>query len=221
MARARKTPRTPGNIFVISAPSGTGKTTLVNRLLASVPRLAFSVSHTTRAPRKGERHDRDYFFVTPGKFRRMIDKGDLLEWASVFGNYYGTSWSRLRAAQRSGTDFLLDIDVQGHQQVKKLLPEAVSVFILPPSFEELERRLKKRHLDAPEIIRKRLTVARREIAHWAEYDYLIVNDHLARATRALKAIVVAARFRKSSQQQRAREITQSFGGSTDGFTDGS
>ena len=209
MARARKVPGTQGNIFVISAPSGAGKTTLVNRLLASVPGLTFSVSHTTREPRTGEKDGRDYFFVTPGKFRRMIGRGDLLEWARVFDNYYGTSWNKVRAAQRSGTDILLDIDVQGHQQVKKLLPEAVSIFILPPSFKELESRLRQRHLDTTEI------------THWPEYDYLIVNDHLARATQALKAVVVAARFRKSRQQQRAQEISQTFGGSIDGFTDGS
>jgi len=221
MARARKVPRTQGNIFVISAPSGAGKTTLVNRLLASVPGLTFSVSHTTREPRTGEKDGRDYFFVTPGKFRRMIRRGDLLEWARVFDNYYGTSWNKVRAAQRSGTDILLDIDVQGHQQVKKLLPEAVSIFILPPSFKELESRLRQRHLDTTDIIRKRLAFARQEITHWPEYDYLIVNDHLARATQALKAVVVAARFRKSRQQQRAQEISQTFGGSIDGFTDGS
>jgi guanylate kinase len=221
MARARKIPRIPGNIFVISAPSGAGKTTLVNRLLASVPGLAFSVSHTTRAPRAGEKHGREYFFVTSGKFRRMIDNAALVEWANVFGNYYGTSWKQLRASQRSGTDVLLDIDVQGHQQIKKLLPEAVSIFILPPSFSELEHRLRRRHLDAPETIRKRLAFARQEITHWPEYDYLIVNDNLARASQALKAVVMAARFRKASQQERAREISQSFGGSTDGFTDGS
>ena len=126
MARARKVPRTQGNIFVISAPSGAGKTTLVNRLLASVPGLTFSVSHTTREPRTGEKDGRDYFFVTPGKFRRMIGRGDLLEWARVFDNYYGTSWNKVRAAQRSGTAILLDIDVQGHQQVKKT---AATIFL--------------------------------------------------------------------------------------------
>jgi guanylate kinase len=221
MARARKRSQVPGNIFVISAPSGAGKTTLVNRLLTSLPGLGFSVSHTTRSPRAGEKHGREYFFVTLSSFRRMIQKGALVEWARVFGNYYGTSWGELRAAQRAGTDILLDIDVQGHQQIKQLLPEAVSIFILPPSFNELEGRLRKRHLDAPETIRKRLIFARQEITHWPEYDYLIVNDHLSRATQALKAVVLAARFRRSSQQQRAEEISQSFGGSIDGFTDGS
>src|ERR1051325_10952729 len=123
MAPARKIPRIPGNIFVIAAPSGAGKTTLVNRLLASVPGLAFSVSHTTRPPRAGEKHGREYFFVTSGKFRRMIDNAALVEWASVFRNYYGTSWKQLRASQRSGTDVLLDISYMGIQRLKNLMPE--------------------------------------------------------------------------------------------------
>jgi guanylate kinase len=212
MARARNAAKTEGSIFVISAPSGAGKTTLVNRLLASIPGLSFSVSHTTRAPRAGERDGLDYFFVSPAKFRRMTARGEFLEWAQVFGNYYGTSWIQLRAAQRSGKDILLDIDVQGHQQVKRRLPEAVSIFVMPPSFRELKRRLRLRHADTAEAIRKRLVFARREVARWPEYDYLIVNDRLMEAAQALKAVVVAARFRKLCQQKRAREILKTFGG---------
>lgn len=212
MARARNTAKIKGSIFVISAPSGAGKTTLVNRLLASLPRLRFSVSHTTRPPRVGEKNGREYFFVTPAKFRRMIARGEFLEWAQVFDNYYGTSWSQLRAAQRAGRDILLDIDVQGHQQVKQRLPEAISIFVLPPSFKELERRLRRRHSETSEAIHRRLMFARREVARWPGYDYLIVNDRLRDAAGALKAVVVAARFRTACQQKRAQKISRSFGG---------
>jgi guanylate kinase len=212
MARARSRARIPGSIFVISAPSGAGKTTLVNRLLASVPGLSFSVSHTTRAPRAGERNGREYFFVTPAKFRSMIARGEFLEWAQVFDNYYGTSWRQVRAAQRAGKDILLDIDVQGHEQVKARMPEAVSIFILPPSFKELERRLRRRHSETPGAIRKRLVFAGREVRRWPEYDYLIVNSRLADAAPALKVVVMAARFRRCCQQKQAQEISRTFGG---------
>jgi guanylate kinase len=182
----------------------------VKRLLASCPNLAFSVSHTTRRPRPGEKQGRDYFYVTPAQFRRMVRRKEFVEWADVFGNLYGTSWPQLRAAQGAGKDILLDIDVQGQRQIKRRLPEAVSVFVLPPSFAELERRLRRRHLDAPETIRQRLNTARREMTHWREYDYLVVNDRLPAATQALGAVVWAARFRRLCQQRRAREILKTF-----------
>ena len=182
----------------------------MKRLLASCPALTFSVSHTTRRPRAGEKNGRDYFYITPAEFRRMISRREFVEWADVFGNLYGTSWRELQAAQEAGKDILLDIDVQGHRQIKRRLPEAVSVFVLPPSFAELERRLRRRHLDAPEAIRKRLDAARREITHWAEYDYLVVNDRLPAATQALGAVVWAARFRRLCQQDRARKICKTF-----------
>ena len=210
MARCRKP--APGTIFVISAPSGAGKTTLVNRLLAAVPGLSFSVSHTTRVPRQGEENGRDYFFVSLAEFRRMISRGEFLEWAQVFDNYYGTSWKQVLAAQRAGKDVLLDIDVQGHKQVKARMKDAISIFVLPPSFQELERRLRRRHLDTPEAIRKRLVFARREVRHWPEYDYLVVNNRIPEAAQALKAVVTAARFRRSCQQNQANEISRTFGG---------
>jgi guanylate kinase len=212
MARVRRRAKTRGSVFIISAPSGSGKTTLVTRLLASVPDLSFSVSHTTRAPRAGEKNGRDYFFVTPARFRRMVAQGDFLEWAQVFDHYYGTSWNQVRAAQQAGRDVLLDIDVQGHQQVKRRLVDAVSIFLLPPSYRELKRRLLERHSDAPEAIRKRLVFARGEISHWPEYDYLIVNDRLNEAARALRAVVLAAHFRKVNQVTRAQQIAKTFGG---------
>lgn len=201
-----------GSIVVISAPSGGGKSTLVKRLVASDPNVRPSISYTTRPRRSGERDGRDYFFVSEEQFKRMIADGEFVEWAEVFGNLYGTSWKQLRAAQEGGKDILLNIDVQGHRQVRERLPEAVSVFVLPPSFQELDRRLRRRHLDRPKVIQDRLAAARKEITHWPEYDYLVINDRLSRATQALQAVVRAARLRRQNQEQHAREICKTFGG---------
>lgn len=212
MARSKQRATIRGSLVVVSAPSGAGKSTLVRRLLAAVPSLRFSISYTTRPRRRGERHGRDYFFVTRPKFERMIAAGEFAEWAEVFGHLYGTSWRELRRAQEAGRDTLLDIDVQGHRQVKRRFPEAVSVFVMPPSYRELERRLRDRHADAPEAIARRLKGARREIAHWREYDYLIVNDRLPEATAALRAVVEAARQRRSVQEKIALKICKTFGG---------
>ena len=200
-------------MIIISAPSGAGKSTLVKRLLRSMPGLRFSVSHTTRPPRPGERNGHDYFFVSRREFERMLARGEFVEWAEVYGNLYGTSRGSLERAQTAGHDVLLDIDVQGHRQVRKLIPEAVSIFLLPPSFEELARRLRRRHLDGSEVIGKRLCAARREIRHWREYDFLIVNDVISRADRALRAVVLAARFRRRNQRGHVLEIVRTFGGS--------
>jgi len=200
---------------VISAPSGAGKTTFVRRLLRSVPGLGFSVSHTTRRPRPGEKNGREYFFVSRPVFERMVAHGEFVEWAEVYGRFYGTSWKSLCEAQATGHDVLLDIDVQGHRQVRRRLPEAVSVFLLPPSFAELERRLRRRQSGAAAPAgetERRLAAARREIRHWREYDFLIVNDKIASADRALKAVVMAARSRRVIQEVRAREIVKTFGG---------
>ena len=197
---------------MISAPSGAGKTTLVARLLRSLPGLRFSVSHTTRRPRSGESEGREYFFVSRRSFDGMVKRGEFVEWAEVHGQRYGTSWKALRRAQADGYDVLLDIDVQGHRQVRRRLPEAVSIFVLPPSFHELERRLRRRHLDDPQEIDRRLAGARREAGRWQEYDFLIVNDTLTSADRALRSVVTAARCRREVQQNRAREIIKSFGG---------
>jgi guanylate kinase len=212
VAKALKTPATRGSIFVISASSGAGKSTLIKRLMAATPGLSFSVSYTTRAPRAGEKHGRDYFFVSTRIFKGMVRRDEFVEWADVHGHFYGTAHKQLQAAQEAGKDILLDIDVQGHKQVRQQLPEAVSVFILPPSFEELSRRLRNRRSDSPEDIERRLQTAREEIAHWSEYEYLVVNDHLRDATRALRAIVQAARFRRPSQAGRVEKIIDKFGG---------
>ena len=201
-----------GSIIVISAPSGAGKSTLIQRLMATSPGLRFSVSYTTRTPRAQEKHGRDYFFVSRPVFERMAKRNEFVEWADVYGHLYGTAYKQLQAAQRRGQDILLDIDVQGHQQVRQRLPEAVSVFILPPSFQELSRRLRRRHSDAPKEIERRLHTARKEIAHWPEYDYVVVNDQRKDATQELRAIVRAARFRRPCQVGRVHQIIKTFGG---------
>lgn len=212
VGRGQQAPLGRGSVIVISAPSGSGKSTLVKRLIATLPGLVFSVSYTTRPPRQGEKNGRDYFFVSRERFLRMVDSGKFVEWADVFGHLYGTSEQQIRAAQEAGQDIVLDIDVQGHRQVRKRLPEAVSVFVLPPSFRELEGRLRHRHSDSPEVIKKRLDTAREEITHWPEYDYLVVNDRLPAATRALRAVVQGARFRRQNQTERAQDICKTFGG---------
>lgn len=201
-----------GSVVVISAPSGSGKSTLVRRLVASLPGLVFSVSHTTRPRREGEIDGRDYFFVTREQFERMIAADSFIEWAEVFGHLYGTSKGQIDEALGAGQDILLDIDVQGYQQVRKCLPDAISVFVMPPSFQDLKRRLSNRHSDSPQVIEKRLRAACGEISHWVEYDYIVVNDRLSLATRTLRAIVQAARFRRRNQAERAREICKTFGG---------
>ena len=212
MANKGKTSGARGSVIVISAPSGAGKSTLIQRLMAAAKDLRFSISYTTRAPRAHEKHGRDYFFVSPQVFRRMIRRREFVEWADVHGHLYGTAHKQLQAAQDAGQDILLDIDVQGHAQVRRRLREAVSVFILPPSFSELSRRLHDRHSDALKEIDRRLHAARKEIAHWAEYDFLVVNDHLRDASEAIRAIVRAARFRRPSQAGRVQKIMGTFGG---------
>jgi len=185
---------------------------LVKRLMANTAGLRFSVSYTTRPPRASEKNGRDYHFVSRKVFERMVSRNEFVEWADVYGHLYGTAYRQLQAAQRAGQDILLDIDVQGHQQVRNRLAEAVGVFILPPSFRELSRRLRGRHSDAPDEIERRLQTASEEITHWNEYDYLVVNDHLESATQALRAIVRAARFRRPNQAARVEKIIRTFGG---------
>lgn len=201
-----------GNVLIISAPSGSGKSTVVRRLLRTTPGLEFSISCTTRAPRPREQEGRDYHFVSPARFKQMIAAKDFVEWAEVHGNFYGTARRQIEAAQLAGRNILLDIDVQGHRRVRRRMKDTLSVFLLPPSFSELRRRLVRRHSEALETIERRLARAREEIIYWREYDYVVVNDDLAEATRALRAILAAARFRRESQQRKAEEICASFGG---------
>ena len=199
-----------GSVFVISAPSGAGKTTLIEKLRASVRGLAFSVSFTTRPPRAGEKNGREYFFVSLQEFSRRKAQGEFVEWARVHSHYYGTSWRKLREAQEAGQDVLLDIDVQGHRKLRRQIPDTVSVFVLPPSFADLDKRLRRRHKDSPEVISERLAMSRREVAHWKEYDYLIVNDRLSVAAEAFRNIVLASRLRRQCQQRRIEKIIGTF-----------
>jgi guanylate kinase len=198
-----------GILYIISAPSGSGKTTLVNELRQYVPNLEFSVSFTTRHPRGSEMDGREYHFISRGEFEAMIERGEFLEYAQVFGNYYGTTKFILQQAKDLGNDVLLDIDVQGERQVKQKMPEAVSIFVLPPSRAELESRLRKRSLSenvhAEEVIRRRLDTARREIENYPNYDYILINDRLEQSVDQLQAIVLGERIRRSGTAQSSEE----------------
>lgn len=189
-----------GNIFIISAASGTGKTTLVSRLLKNNADLRVSVSHTTRKPREGETHGVHYYFTAREEFESLIEQKAFLEYADVFGNYYGTSIAGVNALTEEGFDVILEIDVQGAAQVRKSLPEACSIFILPPSFDVLAARLNGRGTDSEEVIRTRLSKARHEIEQSVLFDYVVVNDSLERAEEDLMHIVKSCRLKKSAQQ---------------------
>ena len=178
-----------GRLYVIAAPSGTGKTSLVKALIAHVPDLRFSVSHTTRPPRANELNGRDYHFVDAPTFQRMIDAGEFLEHARVFDNHYGTSRTEVERALGEGRDLLLEIDWQGAQQVRARLPEAIDVFILPPSREALEQRLRGRGTDSEEVIRRRLRESVTELTHWREFRHVVVNDAFDQALDDLRRIV--------------------------------
>jgi guanylate kinase len=188
------------SVFIISAPSGSGKSTLVNEILKIVPGLEFSISYTTRLPRGSEQDGREYFFVSRQQFEEMLERGDFLEHANVFGNYYGTARRFLQDAEQNGNDLLLDIDVQGAEQIKKKLPDAVSIFVLPPDRPTLEKRLRSRSLDVEEVIQRRLVTATREIENYSKYDYILVNDRLDESKEALKSILLAERKRDSGKQ---------------------
>ena len=193
-------------VYIVSAPSGSGKSTLVNELFKVVKHLDFSISYTTRPPRGSEQNGKEYFFVTKEQFEAMIKADEFLEYANVFGYYYGTAKRFLRDAEARGNDLLLDIDVQGAQQVKKRIPDAASIFILPPDREKLEWRLRNRGLDSEEVIRRRLDTARREIENYSKYEYILVNERLERATDELKAVVLAERILRSGRTPSPEEL---------------
>jgi guanylate kinase len=187
-------------VYIISAPSGSGKSTLVNQVRQIVPGLRFSISYTTRAPRAGEQNGREYYFVSRAEFEDMVRREEFLEHASVFGNYYGTARRFLREAEEEGKDLLLDIDVQGAAQIKRKIPQAASIFILPPNRQELEKRLRTRSLDAENVIQRRLVTASREIENYDKYDYILINDRLEESIDALKSILLAERLKRSGAQ---------------------
>lgn len=193
---------THGNLFIVTAPSGTGKTTLVAALLAADAAVQLSVSHTTRSPRAGEVNGQHYHFIDRAQFEQMIAQQDFLEHAEVYGNYYGTSLRWIQAQQAQGRDILLEIDWQGAAQVRQILPDAIGIFILPPSIEALETRLRGRGTDSEETILKRMAVVRSEVDHAEAADYLIFNEHIDEAVRDLLAVVRAERLKTASQVRR-------------------
>ena len=196
-------------LFVISGPSGCGKSTLIKEVRRKTAGLGFSVSHTTRTPRPSEKDGVDYHFIPVAKFERMARAGKFLEWARVHGHFYGTSRAEVER-RRPEPDVVLDIDVQGARQVRRKLPEACFVFIMPPDAGELRRRLKKRGEDAPEALERRLRNARAEVRAYAEFDYVVINDDLREAAEELRAVIAAARFRPAVRAGALRPILKSF-----------
>jgi guanylate kinase len=198
------------SIFIISAPSGSGKSTLVSRLMSEVDHLTFSVSYTTRKPRGSEEEGAAYHFIDRAEFEARIARNEFLEYAEVFGNYYGTHESALDIAENKGKDLVLDIDVQGAAQLKKRIPDAVSIFVLAPSREILEQRLRARSQDSDEVIRRRLADAAREIRNYSLYDYVLVNNDLNLAADTLKSIVKAERVKRIRVEENIRPILETF-----------
>ncbi|MGV3655924.1 MAG: guanylate kinase [Noviherbaspirillum sp.] len=201
----------PGSLFTVVAPSGAGKSTLVNALLAQEPGIRLSISYTTRPPRPGETHGREYFFTTPEDFLARREAGEFLESAEVHGNYYGTSRLLIEEQIQGGTDVLLEIDWQGAQQVRKQFPGMVGIFILPPSIAALEERLKKRGQDEAHVITRRLLAAGGEIAHAPEFEYVIINQEFSTALSELSAIVKATRCRFAQQAARNASLFTQLG----------
>jgi guanylate kinase len=197
-------------VFIISAPSGSGKSTLTHRLVSEVPNLRFSISYTTRAPRGQEQHGKDYFFITREEFENRVTKGEFLEHAEVFGNYYGTHSSELARAAEENVDLILDIDVQGARQLKDGIPAAVSIFILAPSREVLEQRLRTREQDSEAVIARRLHEAAEEIRNYSQYDYVLVNREVEASVETLKSIVKATRSRRDRMEREIRPILETF-----------
>jgi len=195
-----------GNLFVIGAPSGAGKTSLVHALLNINPQIDLSISYTTRNPRPGEQDGKDYHFVSRATFLAMAERGEFLESAEVYGNLYGTSQTWISQETAKGRDILLEIDWQGAAQVRRLFPECISIFILPPSMEALEQRLKGRGKDNDEVIARRMAAVRDDVAHVAEFDYVIINDNLNEALRELNAVLLSAGLKCARQLNRHQEL---------------
>jgi guanylate kinase len=201
-----------GNLIIVSGPSGAGKSVLVARALRSVSNLKFSVSYTTRSPRGREQNGVEYFFIDRKEFQSLIQSGDLLEWAEVHGNYYGTSRKFVDDLLTQGEDVILDIDVQGARIIRQKRADAVGVFVLPPSYRILRDRLRSRSLDDTIVIEQRLKRAIKEIGHYREYDYLIINEDLGIATWELHSIILSSRCRMIARMESAQSIIATFGG---------
>jgi guanylate kinase len=209
-ARAQETGGARGMLLIVSSPSGGGKGTLIQRVLKSVPNVGYSVSFTTRAPRSGEVQGRDYHFVSKEIFQQMIQEDGFLEWAVVHGNLYGTGREQVLHELSQGRDIILEIDVQGAESVRKLEPEAVGVFILPPSFEILRARLTRRGSERKPDLDLRLRNASAEVSRYSEFDYVVINDELERAGAQLASIVYAERARRERQEEEVRRVLASF-----------
>ncbi|MBC8028815.1 MAG: guanylate kinase [Pyrinomonadaceae bacterium] len=207
---AAQSPGRRGILFVVSAPSGGGKGTLIQRVLNKVPDLSYSVSYTTRAPRNGEVDGREYFFITPDTFEQMVAADEFLEWAHVHSKRYGTSRRQVSREISEGRDIILEVDVQGAASVRELIPDSVSVFIVPPSFEVLRQRLRARGTDSLEELDLRLRNAPRELEHYSAFQYLIINDDADRAASELRAIIQAERARLSRQESEIKKIVNAF-----------
>jgi guanylate kinase len=201
-----------GNLIIVSGPSGAGKSALADRVLQAMPEVHFSVSYTTRAPRRGERHGVEYCFVSKREFESLVKRDDLLEWAEVHGNCYGTSRTLVDDFLQKGEDVLLDIDIQGAQTIRRKRPDAIGVFILPPSHRILRERLERRGLDDGRVIAQRLEIACKEISHYRDYDYLIINNDLDSSAHELQAIILSARCRVAARIGTAESILATFGG---------
>lgn len=199
-----------GNVFVVSAPSGTGKSTLSQRLVQSLPGILFSISFTTRAPRPGEVDGKDYFFVSESKFDQMVERGEFVEWVEVYGRKYGTGRTWLESVLATGQDVLLDIETTGAQNLRKAIPDAHMIFILPPSKEDLEKRLRGRGKDSEEQIQMRLRHARHEMEQIPHYDYLVVNKNLEQAYRAFESIILTARARRERMAGEVKRLLDGF-----------
>jgi guanylate kinase len=196
-------------LFVITGPSGCGKTTLVRQVMENMKDVQFSVSHTTRKKRNSEKEGRDYYFVSKSEFEEMIKEGKLAEWTVIHGNHYGTSRREIEKKGAQG-DLLLDIDVQGAEQIKEKLKSGVFIFILPPLFEELKARLEERGQESPASIKERLDVARKDIRFYPDFDYIIINDELKKAVNELEAIILSARCRLDIKKKEIVPILRSF-----------
>lgn len=210
------TPKVPetttgrGMLIVVSSPSGGGKGTLIDRVLQTVPGVGYSVSYTTRSPRAKEQNGREYFFVTTAAFKEMIEGGEFLEWANVYGYLYGTNRSQVDRERDSGRDIILEIDVQGAESIRRLVPDAVTAFILPPSFEMLRNRLTKRGTDSAEDLARRLHGAPAEVEQYRNFQYVILNDDINRASAQLASVIYAERARRERQETTLKDALADF-----------
>lgn len=200
-----------GMLIVVSSPSGGGKGTLIDRVLKTVPNVSYSISFTTRAPRPGEEDGREYFFVDRPTFEQMIERGDFLEWADVYGHLYGTSCKQVERERAAGHEIILEIDVQGAESIRAKIPDAVSIFILPPSFELLRERLLARGTDSADALEKRMRGAPSEVEQYRNFQYVILNDDINRASHQLASVIDAERARRERQEVKLRSALEDFG----------